>query len=74
MRRNFLLGLIIASVTAISLGHSASAVFVDPNQTDCLNRKFGTKAAAAISKAKKLTTAQAKQFSACSGPGGKSGS
>ncbi|MFM8652147.1 MAG: sialidase family protein, partial [Acidimicrobiaceae bacterium] len=74
MRRNFLLGLVIASVTVISLGHSASAVFVDPNQRDCLNRKFGTKAAAAISKAKKLTTAQAKQVSACSGPGGQSSS
>jgi len=74
VRRNFFLGLVVASVTVISLGHSASAVFVDPNQLDCLKRKFGTKAAASITKAKKLTTAQAKQVSACSISGGKSGS
>ncbi|MFM8507414.1 MAG: sialidase family protein, partial [Actinomycetota bacterium] len=42
-----------------------AAVTVDPNQRACLVKKYGPKVADAISKAKKLTTTQAKQLASC---------
>lgn len=42
-----------------------AAVTVDPNQRACLVKKYGPKVADSISKAKKLTTTQAKQLASC---------
>jgi len=58
----FALAVVLAAIGVMS---PVSAVTVDPSQRACLVKKYGSKVAAAITKAKKLTTAQAKQLASC---------
>ena len=65
MNRKLMTIALTCVMMATSTMPPVAAVTVDPNQRACLVKKYGPKVADAITKAKKLTTAQAKQLASC---------
>lgn len=74
MRRSPVVLIVAALLALLFVPTGASAVPVDTATWNCLTKKFGVKAATAITKAKKLTPKQKKQLAACTktpdNPGG----
>ena len=74
MRRSSVAIILVALLALMFIPTGASAVPVDTATWNCLTKKFGVKAATAITKAKKLTPRQKKQLAACTktpdNPGG----
>ena len=65
MNRKLMTLALTCVMMATSTMPPVAAVTVDPNQRACLVKKYGPKVADAITKAKKLTTTQAKQLASC---------
>ena len=73
MRRKILVVTVMSLFGVAFIPQLTSAVPVSPPVRDCLMKKYGSKVALAITKAKVLNTNQKKQVAACSTTSGGSG-